>query len=268
METGRGMSGLTLATISHSFSARRVLDTVSLVIRPGELVALVGPSGCGKSTLAAIAAGIVKPDQGRILRQYQRHGMVFQQSRLLPWANARDNIAYPLTLGTLPRAQITERTDAAAQAVALLPDDLDKLPVQLSGGMRARVAIARALVVEPEFLIFDEPFAALDPALRRRMQDLVLSLAKARGFGGLFITHDLHEAARLSHRIAVMDRQGRGILGSLTPPGTPGARSEAQIFDFTQEARNHPLLHDLLNVDERAVTLDCACDTLGFQRCC
>ncbi|WP_439563358.1 ABC transporter ATP-binding protein [Roseinatronobacter sp.] len=262
------MSGLTLATISHSFSARRVLDTVSLVIRPGELVALVGPSGCGKSTLAAIAAGIVKPDQGRILRQYQRHGMVFQQSRLLPWANARDNIAYPLTLGTLPRAQITERTDAAAQAVALLPDDLDKLPVQLSGGMRARVAIARALVVEPEFLIFDEPFAALDPALRRRMQDLVLSLAKARGFGGLFITHDLHEAARLSHRIAVMDRQGRGILGSLTPPGTPGARSEAQIFDFTQEARNHPLLHDLLNVDERAVTLDCACDTLGFQRCC
>ena len=262
------MSGLTLATITHSLGARCVLDTVSLVIRPGELVALVGPSGCGKSTLAAIAAGIVKPDQGRILRQYRRHGMVFQQSRLLPWASARENIAYPLTLGKLPRAQITARTDAAAQAVALLPDDLDKLPAQLSGGMRARVAIARALVVEPEFLIFDEPFAALDPALRRRMQDLVLSLAEARGFGGLFITHDLTEAARLSHRIAIMDRQGKGILGSLTPPGTPGARSEAQIFDFTQEARNHPLLHDLVNVDERAVTLDCACDTLGFQRCC
>jgi NitT/TauT family transport system ATP-binding protein len=262
------MSGLTLATISHSFSARRVLDTVSLVIRPGELVALVGPSGCGKSTLAAIAAGIVKPDQGRILRQYQRHGMVFQQSRLLPWASARENIAYPLTFGKVPRAGITARTKAAAQAVALLPEDLDKLPAQLSGGMRARVAIARALVVEPEFLIFDEPFTALDPALRRRMQDLVLSLAETRGFGGLFITHDLHEAARLSHRIAVMDRQGKGILGSLTPPGTPGARSEAQIFDFTQEARPDPLLHDLLNVDERAVTLDCACDTLGFQRCC
>ena len=152
--------------------------------------------------------------------------------------------------------------------MALLPDDLDKLPAQLSGGMRARVAIARALVVEPEFPIFDEPFAALDPALRRRMQDLVLSLAQARGFGGLFITHDLHEAARLSHWIAVMDRQGKGILGSLTPPGTPGARSEAQIFDFTQGARTDPLLHDLLNVDERAVALDYACDTLGFQRCC
>ena len=262
------MSGLTLALITHSLSGRRVLDTVSLVIRPGELVALVGPSGCGKSTLAAIAGGILRPDQGRILHQYQRHGMVFQQSRLLPWASARDNIAYPLTLGAMTRAEAAGRTEAAAQAVALLPEDLDKLPAQLSGGMRARVAIARALVVEPEFLIFDEPFAALDPALRRRMQDLVLSLAEARGFGGLFITHDLAEAARLSHRIAVMDRQGKGILGSLTPPALPGARSEAQIFDFTQEARTDPLLHDLVNVDERAMALDCACDTLGFRRCC
>ncbi|RFU11666.1 ATP-binding cassette domain-containing protein [Rhodobacteraceae bacterium W635] len=262
------MSGLTLATISHSFGLRRVLDTVSMVIRPGELVALVGPSGCGKSTLAAIAGGILKPDQGRIVRQYQRHGMVFQQSRLLPWASARENIAYPLTLAAMNRAQITERTLAAVQAVALLSDDLDKLPAQLSGGMRARVAIARALVVEPEFLIFDEPFAALDPALRRRMQDLVLSLAHTRGFGGLFITHDLTEAALLSHRIAVMDRHGKGILGSLTPPDTPGQRSEAQIFEFTQAARSDPMLYDLVNVDERAVTLDCACDTLGFQRCC
>lgn len=262
------MSGLTLATISHSFGPRRVLDTVSLVIRPGELVALVGPSGCGKSTLAAIAGGILRPDQGRILRRYQRHGMVFQQSRLLPWASACDNIAYPLTISGASRAQIAERTAAAAQAVALLPEDLDKLPAHLSGGMRARVAIARALVIEPEFLIFDEPFAALDPALRRRMQDLVLSLAQARSFGGLFITHDLAEAARLSHRIAVMDRQGKGIRGSLTPPDTPGNRSEAQIFEFTQTAHDDPLLHDLVNVDERAATLDCACDTLGFRRCC
>lgn len=262
------MSALTLATISHSFGARRVLDTVSLVIRPGELVALVGPSGCGKSTLAAIAGGILRPDQGRILRLYQRHGMVFQQSRLLPWASARDNIAYPLTISGMARAEITARTNAAAQAVALLPDDLDKLPAQLSGGMRARVAIARALVVDPEFLIFDEPFAALDPALRRRMQDLVHSLAEARGFGGLFITHDLTEAARLAHRIAVMDRQGRGILGSLTPPDAPGMRSEAQIFAFVERARHDPLLQDLVHVDERAMTLDCACDTLGFQRCC
>lgn len=262
------MSGLTLATITHAFAGRRVLDTVSLVIRPGELVALVGPSGSGKSTLAAIAAGILRPDRGRILRQYRRHGMVFQQSRLMPWATARDNIAWPLTLGRMDRAQIAQRTAAAAEAVALRPDDLDKRPEHLSGGMRARVAIARALAVEPDFLIFDEPFAALDPALRRRMQDLVLGLARQRGFGGMFITHDLHEAARLSHRIAVLDRQGRGIPGSLVPPGAPGTRSEAQLFDFVERARGDPLLHDLMNVDERALPLDCACDTLGFRRCC
>lgn len=262
------MSGLTLAAISHSFADRRVLDSVSLVIRPGELVALVGPSGSGKSTLAAIAGGILKPDQGRVMRQYQQHGMVFQQSRLLPWADARDNIAYPLTLSGMTRKQIDARTMAAALAVALLPDDLSKTPPQLSGGMRARVAIARALAVEPDFLIFDEPFAALDPALRHRMQDLVLSLAGERGFGGLFITHDLHEAARLSHRIAVLDRQGKGIPGSLTPPGQPGQRSEKQVFDFVEQARTDPLLFDLVNVDERALSLDCACDTLGFRRCC
>lgn len=168
----------------------------------------------------------------------------------------------------MPKPALAARTDAAAQAVALLPEDLGKRPEQLSGGMRARVAIARALAVEPDFLIFDEPFAALDPALRRRMQDLVLSLADSRGFGGLFITHDLSEATRLAHRIAVLDRQGRGVIGSLSPPGTPGARSEATILDLVETARADPLLADLVNVDERALSLDCACDSLGFRRCC
>ncbi len=262
------MSGLTLATISHAFAGRRVLDTVSLVIRPGELVALVGPSGSGKSTLAAIAGGVLKPDRGRIMRRYARHGMVFQQARLLPWADARDNIGFPLQLAGMGAERIAARVQAAAEAVALRPDDLSKRPDALSGGMRARVAIARALVVEPDFLVFDEPFAALDPALRRRMQDLVLSLSGARGFGGLFITHDLFEAARLAHRIAVLDRQGRGITGSLTPPGAPGTRSEATIFGFVEKTRDDPLLRDLVNVDERALPLEGACDISGFRRCC
>ncbi|KPP85733.1 MAG: NitT/TauT family transport system ATP-binding protein [Rhodobacteraceae bacterium HLUCCO07] len=262
------MSGLTLATISHAFAGRRVLDTVSLVIRPGELVALVGPSGSGKSTLAAIAGGILKPDRGRIMRRYARHGMVFQQSRLMPWVDARDNIAFPLRLAGMSADRIAARVQAAAEAVALRRDDLSKRPDALSGGMRARVAIARALAVEPDFLIFDEPFAALDPALRRRMQDLVLSLSGARGFGGLFITHDLSEAARLAHRIAVLDRQGKGITGSLAPPGQPGTRSESAVFDFVETARAEPLLHDLVNVDERALPLESTCDMSGFRRCC
>lgn len=263
------MSGLTLVTISHSFAGRRVLDTVSLVVHPGEVVALVGPSGSGKSTLAAIAAGVLVPEAGRILRRYRRHAMVFQQSRLLPWMDARANIAFPLIAAGLPRAEALARADQAAEAVALLRQDLDKTPQALSGGMRARVAIARALSVDPDFLIFDEPFAALDPALRRRLQDLVLTLGQAGARGGLFITHDLAEAARVADRIAVLDRRGKGILGALTPPGPRGGRSDSEIFDFVQEALAHdPLLKDLVHVDERAMPLDCACDTLAPRRCC
>ena len=264
------MSGMTLATITHIYAGRKVLDTVSLVIRPGEMVALVGPSGCGKSTLASIAAGILKPTKGRILRQYQQHGMVFQQARLLPWANARENIAFPLIVKGLKKPKALELAEIAAEKVALLQDDLDKMPGELSGGMRARVAIARALSVEPDFLIFDEPFAALDPALRRRLQDLVLSLGAERAFGGMFITHDLAEAARLADGIAVLDRQGKGILGTLTPPGKRGERSDVEIFDFVQQSLyGNPLLRDLVHVDERAMPLDLVCDVgLGPRRCC
>ncbi|GAA5080799.1 ABC transporter ATP-binding protein [Roseibacterium beibuensis] len=263
------MSKLVLVTVTHAFDGRTVLRDVSLVTQPGEMVALVGPSGSGKSTLAAIAAGILRPQSGRVMRLYQRHGMVFQQSRLLPWETARGNIAFPLLMDGMNKAEATARAEEAALAVALLPSDLDKMPDQLSGGMRARVAIARALAVAPDFLIFDEPFAALDPALRRRMQDLVIDLSARFGFGGLFITHDLSEAARVADRIAVLDRKGDGIIGALTPEGTPGARREADIFAFVQrEMTGNPLLADLVNVDERALDYDCACDTLGPRRCC
>jgi NitT/TauT family transport system ATP-binding protein len=263
------MSHLALVTISHAFDGRSVLRDVSLVTRPGEMVALVGPSGSGKSTLAAIAADILKPALGRVVRSYSRHGMVFQQSRLLPWETARGNIAFPLVLDGMRRAEALEQAAVAAAAVALLPSDLDKLPDQLSGGMRARVAIARALAVTPDFLIFDEPFAALDPALRRRMQDLVIDLSGRFGFGGLFITHDLTEAARLADRIAVLDRKGEGILGGLMPEGRPGSRPEAAIFDFVQrETATNPLLADLVNMDERALTHDSTSDRSDPRRCC
>ncbi|MCC1481060.1 ABC transporter ATP-binding protein [Roseibaca sp. Y0-43] len=263
------MSGLALVSINHVYNGRSVLRDVSLLTQPGEVVALVGPSGSGKSTLAAIAADVLTPDSGRILRSYRRHGMVFQQSRLLPWESARGNIAFPLVLDGMARADAFERAAEVAAAVALLPSDLEKMPDQLSGGMRARVAIARALAVAPDFLIFDEPFAALDPALRRRMQDLVIHLSATFEFGGLFITHDLTEAARIADRIAVLDRKGEGILGSLKPEGRPGTRSEAAIYAFVQhETATNPLLADLMNVDERALTYDDACDTSGPRRCC
>lgn len=151
------MSTLKLNGIGHAYLGRTVLDAVDLAIEPGEVVALVGPSGCGKSTLAHIAAGIVDPLRGRVTRDYTRHGMVFQEPRLMPWATAADNIAYPLRLAGVSRAERRERVLVAADKVALARDDLGKFPVELSGGMRQRTAIARALVVEPDFVFSTNP---------------------------------------------------------------------------------------------------------------
>jgi NitT/TauT family transport system ATP-binding protein len=245
-------SALTLTGIGHAYLGRTVLDGIDLALARGEVVALVGPSGCGKSTLAHIAAGVIEPARGRLERGYRRHGMVFQEPRLMPWATARDNIAYPLRLRGVSRGERRARAEAAAERVALDRRDLDKYPVQLSGGMQQRTAIARALVAGPDFVYFDEPFTALDVALKRRMQGLVIEASKALHFGALFITHDLMEAARLAHRVAVMDVHGRGILGDRSVPGTPGEREEAELYRMVASVlAEDPAFRHIHDVDER-----------------
>lgn len=248
------MSALTLSRVGHSYLGRTVLSGIDLTIDPGEIVALVGPSGCGKSTLAHIAAGLIDASEGRVTTGYARHGMIFQEPRLMPWATARDNIAYPLRLARVPRKARAARVEAAATRAHLLPEDLDKYPVELSGGMRQRTAIARALVADPDFIFYDEPFTALDAALKRRMQDLVIANAAEAGTAGLFITHDLAEAARIATRIAVMHTHGRGILGMRPLPGRPADRSDTEVFDWVQAALGtDPLFAHIHDVDERAI---------------
>jgi len=248
------MTALTLARIGHAYFGRTVLDHIDLSVAPGEVVALVGPSGCGKSTLVHIAAGIVEPLRGTVAATYRRHAMVFQEPRLLPWATARDNIAYPLRLSGVGRRTRRERAAAAAERVAFDAIDLDKYPVELSGGMRQRVAIARALAVDPDFIFFDEPFTALDAALKRRMQDLVIEAAGAAHFGALFVTHDLMEAARIAHRIVVLDLNGNGIAGERLLAGEPREREDAQIFALAQSfLKQDPLFRHIHDVDERRV---------------
>jgi NitT/TauT family transport system ATP-binding protein len=246
------MTALHLEGIGHAYFGRTTLDAVSLDIGAAEIVALVGPSGCGKSTLVHIACGLIEPLRGRISRGYRRHGMVFQEPRLLPWASAEDNIAYPLRLAGIGRTARREKAREAARAVSLDAADLGKFPVELSGGMRQRTAIARSLVTEPDFLFFDEPFTALDVALKRRMQDLVIEAARQAQFAALFVTHDLAEAVRIAHRILVLDSRGRGIAGERRPPLLPGERDDTAVFETVQHfLKTDPIFREIHTVDER-----------------
>ncbi len=246
------MNLLTLEQVGHAYFGRTVLDRIWFGVRAGEIVALVGPSGCGKSTLLQIAAGLIEPTQGRALRAYARHAMVFQDPRLLAWANGAENIAYGLQhAGVSPRA-LKQRVAATAGLVGLDDADLSKFPVELSGGMKQRVAIARALAVEPDFIYFDEPFSALDIGLRRRLQDLaVVALAEA-GVGALFVTHDITEASRVAHRILVLASDGAGIAGERVPDGAPVERDVRGAFQFAERLLHEdPLFAHINDVDER-----------------
>ncbi|WBU53992.1 ABC transporter ATP-binding protein [Paracoccus sp. SCSIO 75233] len=246
------MSVLRLENIGQSYFGRTVLDRINIDIAAGEILALVGPSGCGKSTLAHLSAGLSEPRTGRVLRGYTRHAMVFQEPRLMPWRTASSNIGYSLVRAGWSRSMRRRRVAEVAEEVALDPDDLKKYPGELSGGMKQRVAIARALAANPDFIFFDEPFTALDVALRRRMQDLVIATCADKGIAGLFITHDLEEAARLSHRIAVLDTRGRGVLGTRSLKGTPSGRTDETVHDWVKAAlRQDPIFRHIHDVDER-----------------
>ncbi|MEJ5081412.1 ABC transporter ATP-binding protein [Ochrobactrum sp. MYb379] len=246
------MTVLELDRIGHAYFGRTVLDHISLDVEAAEIVALVGPSGCGKSTLIHIAAGIVDQRRGRIRRNYSQHGMIFQDPRLLPWATANDNIGYPLRIAGMKRRDRDEAVKRAANRVAFELADLDKYPSELSGGMQQRVAIARALVIEPDFLFCDEPFTALDVALKRRMQDIIIDAGRTTRFGSIFVTHDLMEAARIAHRIVVLNSDGNGITGERRLPLLPGQRSDDDVFVLVQDFLKYdPIFRHIDDVDER-----------------
>ncbi|APE25436.1 MULTISPECIES: ABC transporter ATP-binding protein [Streptomyces] len=192
------------------------LDSVDLEIQAGEFVVVVGPSGCGKSTLLDLLGGLSRPTSGRILLDGKPvtgpgldRGIVFQQYALLPWRTALGNVEFGLEATGVPRRQRTDRAREFLELVGLTGFE-DRHPHELSGGMRQRVAIARSLAYDPDVLLMDEPFAALDAQTRESLQDELRRIWQRTGKTVVFITHGIEEAVYLGQKVAVMtSRPGR-----------------------------------------------------------
>ncbi|MGW5325534.1 quaternary amine ABC transporter ATP-binding protein [Streptomyces sp. NPDC004014] len=242
------LSALSPADLRSRTGCTAAVRDVSFDVRKGEVFVVMGLSGSGKSTLVRCLTRLIEPTAGTIaidgedvramdrarLRELRRHraAMVFQHFGLLPHRTVLDNVAYGLEIQGVGRS---ERRERAAEVVAKVGlEGMEKRrPAQLSGGQRQRVGLARALAVDPEVLLFDEPFSALDPLIRRDMQEEVARLHSEEGRTMVFITHDLSEALKLGDRIALM-RDGRVVqLG--TPEEIVSAPADDYVREFVQD---------------------------------
>ncbi|OKK10659.1 quaternary amine ABC transporter ATP-binding protein [Streptomyces sp. CB02400] len=250
-----GLTALDPAELRSRTGCTAAVRDVSFDVRKGEVFVVMGLSGSGKSTLVRCLTRLIEPTAGTIaidgedvramdkarLRELRRHraAMVFQHFGLLPHRTVLDNVAYGLEIQGMGKA---ERRERAAEVVAKvgLEGMEQRRPAQLSGGQRQRVGLARALAVDPEVLLFDEPFSALDPLIRRDMQEEVVRLHREEGRTMVFITHDLQEALKLGDRIALM-RDGRVVqLG--TPEEIVGSPADDYVRAFVRDVPREQVL--------------------------
>ena len=206
--------------ISKQFGPVVALDTIDVHVRSGEIVTLVGTSGCGKSTLLRIVAGLDTPTKGQVLideepitAPHPAVGVIFQEPRLMPWLTVRQNVQFGIA--GLSTSEQEQRTAAVLERVGLTAF-AEALPRQLSGGMAQRVAIARALVAQPSLLLLDEPFSALDPFTKMKLQDHLLEIWSYDKPTLLLVTHDIEEALVLSDRVVVLRGHPGRIHQTLT----------------------------------------------------
>ncbi|MBE3000949.1 betaine/proline/choline family ABC transporter ATP-binding protein [Nocardiopsis sp. HNM0947] len=242
-------------TIKQETGTTVAVRDVSFDVRPGEIFVVMGLSGSGKSTLIRCLTRLIEPTSGQVLlegedlrdaseqrlRELRRRkiAMVFQHFGLLPNRKIIDNVAYGLEIRGVPRAERYERAREMIEMVGLSGYENSR-PGQLSGGMQQRVGLARALAVDPQVLLFDEPFSALDPLIRRDMQNEVVRLQKELNKTSVFITHDLQEALKLGDRIAIM-RDGE-LVQVGTPEEVVGRPANSYVADFTSDVARTTVL--------------------------
>jgi len=229
----------------------QALLPVNLSVHEGEFVTLLGPSGCGKSTLLKMVAGLLPPSDGRLLLWRRpvaevdstghRLSFVFQEATLMPWARVQANVRLPLDLAGVPRAEADERVRRALQQVGL-QKFARSLPRELSGGMQMRVSIARGLVTQPQLLLMDEPFGALDEITRNRLDGELLELWQQQKLTVIFVTHSIYEAVFLSTRVVVMAARPGRIVDELRIdepyPRGPGFRVSTTFADHARRLQD------------------------------
>ena len=224
-----------LSGLRHYFQARgglvQALERIDLTIEPGQFVCLAGPSGCGKTTLLRLLAGFMRPSEGtitvgdeRVVRPAAERGVVFQEPNLFPWLSVRKNVELGPKLRGVSAAERGEQAGKYLSMVGL-SDFADQRPYELSGGMQQRCQIARVLINDPDIVLMDEPFGALDALTRERLQNELLEIWRVTGKTILFITHSVDEAVFLGSRVMVMSpRPGRIVLdeeATFSPAGAP-----------------------------------------------
>ncbi len=242
MEGSAGSVPLLFENVSLTFAnGTQAVETASFSVAAGQFASIVGPSGCGKSTLLRIASGLLKASTGQVTTGSSKSpkvGFIFQEPTLMPWATVFENVALPLRLQETTESDLSDRVTDALSLVGL-EAFADAYPRELSGGMKMRVSFARALVSQPDVLLLDEPFAALDEFTRAQFNDDLLRLCEHHSWTTLFVTHSIQEATYLSDKILVMSaRPGRITTEKLVPfphPRSQSLRASHGFLDFVTE---------------------------------
>lgn len=240
------MQTLELKDVNKSFGSLQVLSDINLKVEKGEFAAIVGPSGCGKSTALRMFAGLEFPTEGMasaegavIAQPTPKRVLIFQEHALYPWRTVEQNVGFGLELAKVPPKERKSRVKEVLDKVGL--DGFQGYyPQQLSGGMKQRASIARALVMNPEVLLLDEPYGALDAITRLTMQNELIKLWRGSGMTCVLITHDIDEAVYLADTIYVMSpRPGRIIEKIHTDLPRPRNRNGAGFVEIRQRIMDH-----------------------------
>ncbi len=212
--------------LKKSFGYLKVLDGIDLDVRIGERLVILGPSGCGKTTFLRIVSGLIEADSGRMVRNFERLGYVFQSPTLIPWKSVLENLKFVL--------EDEERARKMLEMVGLEGFE-NSYPRELSWGMRQRVNLARALMVDPDLMVLDEPFSSLDIPVKIRLMRDITRLWEDRGFSILMVTHNVGEAVRMGDRIVVFSKRPARVLEMVENVGDRG-RIEDRLLNLLEKA--------------------------------